>query len=117
MAAVGLSTPLLDHTRRAVNFAVDLKGGVARLGAVRELDLDVVIGIAAGSVVTDVVHEKEVLFQLWGDAVIQADHARDQAAPGQIVVTQRIKEQLADNFTFTGLEGAGRHDLWILTEA
>lgn len=116
MAAVGLSTPLLDHMRRAVEFARDIKAEVARISAVREIDLGVVVGIGAGTVISDVTHDVEVVFQLWGEAVIQADFARDCGTPGQIVVTQPIRDQLADTFAFTPLEVPGRVALWSLAD-
>lgn len=116
MAAVGLSAPLLDHMRRAVEFARDVQRDVARISAVRELDLSVVAGISAGTVITDLVHDKEVLFQLWGEAVIQADHARDRGRRGEIIVTQGIRDQLADGYAFERVEDTDDIALWTLVD-
>ncbi|TDJ37968.1 MAG: HAMP domain-containing protein [Gammaproteobacteria bacterium] len=116
MAAVGLSAPLLDHMRRAVEFARDVQGAVARLSAVRELDLNLAIGIAAGTVVTDVAHNQEVLFQLWGEAVIQADYARDQAGRGEILVTQSVRDQLSDSYEFQRVDDADGVALWAVAD-
>jgi class 3 adenylate cyclase len=116
MGAVGLSAPLLDHMRRAVEFARDVQGDIARISAIRELDLSVTIGIAAGTVVTDVAHNQEVLFQLWGEAVIQADYARDRAGHGEILVTQSVRDQLADSYNFQRVDDTERVALWTLTD-
>jgi class 3 adenylate cyclase len=116
MGAVGLSAPLLDHMRRAVEFARDVQGDIARISAIRELDLSVTIGIAAGTVITDVAHNQEVLFQLWGEAVIQADYARDRAGHGEILVTQSVRDQLSDSYNFQRVDDTERVALWTLTD-
>jgi class 3 adenylate cyclase len=102
--------------RRAVECARDLQGDIARISAIRELELGLVVGIGAGTVVTDVEHDKEVLFHLWGEAVIQADHARDHGQPGDIVVTQVVRDQLGDSYEFQRLEGTDRVALWTLAD-
>jgi class 3 adenylate cyclase len=103
--------------RRAVEFARDVQADVARISAVRELDLSLAIGIAAGTVVTDVAQNQEVLFQLWGEAVIQADYARDRAGQGQILVTQSVRDQLSDSYEFQRVEDTDHVVLWTLADA
>ncbi|MGI9328325.1 MAG: adenylate/guanylate cyclase domain-containing protein, partial [Pseudomonadales bacterium] len=115
MAAVGLSSPALDHMRRAVVFAGEMRSAVAQIGAEYEVQLDLRVGISAGSVVTDVVHHNELLFHLWGEAVVQADHALDRATNNQIIVTQPVHEKLTQGFRFERLEG-GPIPLWCLQE-
>jgi class 3 adenylate cyclase len=114
MAAVGLSTPALDHMRRAVEFAAEMRDAVGRIGNEYEVNLSLSLGIGAGTVVTDVVHGEELLFHLWGEAVIQADHALDKASDGQIVVTQAVYDKLADSYQFTQLPAAHPIPLWAL---
>jgi class 3 adenylate cyclase len=103
--------------RRAVEFARDVQADVARISAARELDLSLAIGIAAGTVVTDVEHNQEVLFQLWGEAVIQADYAKDRAGQGQILVTQSVRDQLSDNYEFQRVDNTDHVVLWTLGDA
>ncbi|MCZ6710647.1 MAG: HAMP domain-containing protein [Gammaproteobacteria bacterium] len=114
MGAVGLSAPVLDHMRRAVEFAGELRDAVERIGNEYEMPLSLRLGISAGPVVTDVVHDEELLFHLWGEAVIQADHARDRASNGQIVVTQVLYDKLADSYRFARLPAEEPIPLWSL---
>ena len=114
MAVVGLSTPVLDHMRRAVEFASEMRDAAERIGKEYDLDLSVGQGIGAGPVVTDVLHDEELLFYLWGDPVIQAKYAMDRAANGQIVVTQTLYDKLEDNYRFVRVPGEDSIPLWAL---
>jgi len=114
MAAVGLSAPLLDHMQRAVEFARDLKRAVALASQELDAGLELIVGIASGPVITNVRHDKEVVFQLWGEAVIRADDARDRAEPGQIVVGDEIRTALQSRYRFERLAGEDPHLLWVL---
>jgi class 3 adenylate cyclase len=116
LAAVGLSSPLLDHMPRAVEFARELRTSVANIAQAYELKLDLIVGISAGPVVTNVSHGRELMFQIWGEAVIEADFARDEAERGQIVVNDAIREALADKYRFERMAGERAVALWILTE-
>ena len=113
MAAVGLSAPLLNHTQRAMEFARELRTAVARIAQIEEAKLELLVGISAGPVITNVVHEEELLFQLWGEAVINADYARDHAAPGQIVVTDNVREYLQEKYTFVRVDQPSDITLWV----
>ncbi len=115
LAAVGLSSPLLDHMPRALEFARDLRSLVANIAQAYELKLDLIVGISAGPVITNVSHDKELMFQIWGEAVIEADFARDEAERGQIVVNQAIRDALADRYQFERMAGERAVALWILT--
>jgi class 3 adenylate cyclase len=116
MAAVGLSSPLLDHMSRAVEFARDLRSAVERIAQIENADLQLMVGISAGPVITNVVHEDDLLFHLWGEAVINADHARDQASLGQIVVTDDVKEALVNKYSFSEVSAPGPLSLWALAD-
>ncbi len=114
MAAVGLSSPLLDHSQRALDFARALRGAVALTAQAHGLSLQLIVGIADGPVVTNIVHDRELVFNLWGEAVIQADHARDCAAAGQIVVTNSVKQVLEARHEFERVSAEGPEMLWSL---
>ena len=116
LAAVGLSSALLDHMPRAVEFARELQKSVANIAQAYELKLDLIVGISAGPVVTNVSHDRELMFQIWGEAVIEADFARDEAERGQIVVNDAIRDALANRYRFEQLPGERSIALWILTE-
>jgi len=116
MAAVGLSTPLLDHVQRAIEFARELRAAVARIGVQFEAELNVVIGISSGPVITNVVYQDNLLFHLWGTAVVNADHAHDVAELGQIVVTADVCDTLAKKYQFRPVSGQENPPLWVLID-
>ncbi len=116
LAAVGLSSPLLDHIPRAAAFARELRDTVATIAQSHEVKLDLIVGISAGPVITNLSHDRELMFQIWGEAVIEADFARDEAELGQIVVTGTVREALADRYRFERMAGEKVVGLWILAD-
>ncbi|MCZ6887888.1 MAG: HAMP domain-containing protein [Gammaproteobacteria bacterium] len=116
LAACGLSAPILDHAKRTAAFACDLKRIVARVNAERAIGVDIIVGIGTGPVVADAARRDRFVFHLWGDAVIQADHARDRAQRGQILVTPAVRDKLTDLYEFCALDTGAELQLWELNE-
>ena len=79
-AVAGFSQPLLDHARRAAEFALDARSIVRDFNMVSSAHLGLTVGICAGPVIADVMGQDQLQFQSWGAAVIDADHAMDCAA-------------------------------------
>ena len=103
LAVTGLSQPLLDHMRRTVEFARAARTIVAAFNGDKGAHLGLTVGIGSGPVVADVMGQGQFLFQLWGAAVIDADHAMDCGGINQIVVTRTVRDGLADQYTFAPL--------------
>ena len=117
MAACGLCTPLLDHTRRAIDFARDMHRTVRRFNAEHDVDLLLTVGISAGPVVAGIVGRDKFIYDLWGETVMQADLARKQGPPGSIVVTTAVRDKVKDLYSFSRLETADTGiPLWCLSE-
>jgi class 3 adenylate cyclase len=117
MAACGLCTPLLDHTRRAIDFARELHRAVRRFNAEHALDLRLTVGISAGPVVAGIVGRDKFIYDVWGETVLQADLARKQASPRSIVVTTAVRDKVEDLYSFRRLETADTGiPLWCLSE-
>jgi class 3 adenylate cyclase len=103
LAVVGLSQPLLDHMRRGVEFALAIRQIVANFDREKDAHLSVTVGLGSGPVVADAMAQGQFLFQLWGAAVIAADHAMDSGADNDIVVTRTVRDGLVDQFKFDPL--------------
>ena len=117
MAACGLCTPLLDHTRRAVDFAREIQRLGKRFNAEHSLDLRLTVGISAGPVVAGIVGRDKFIYDVWGETVLQADLARKQGSAGSIVVTTAVRDKIEDLFDFQELESADIGiPLWCLSE-
>ncbi len=77
--------------------------------------LGLTVGIGSGPVIADVMGHGQFLFQLWGAAVIAADHAMDCGAVNDIVVTRAVRDGLADQYTFKPLQASTSDvPLWTL---
>jgi class 3 adenylate cyclase len=118
MAACGLCTPLLDHTRRAIDFAREIHRTVRRFNVEHSLKLRLTVGISAGPVVAGIVGRDKFIYDVWGETVLQADLAREQGSPGSIVVTAAVHDKVEDLYSFERLEtGDTGIPLWCLNEA
>ena len=75
------------------------------------------VGIGSGPVIADVMGQGQVQFQLWGAAVIAADHAMDCGGIDDIVVSRSVRDGLADQYTFKPLEmSESGVPLWTLVD-
>ncbi|MCB1701630.1 MAG: adenylate/guanylate cyclase domain-containing protein [Pseudomonadales bacterium] len=117
LAVTGLSLPLLDHMQRTAEFARSAREIVKSFNAEKHSQLGVTIGIGSGPVIADVTGRGQFLFQLWGAAVIAADHAMDCGETNDIIVTRTVRDGLADQYNFIPFEVAGSDvPLWKLVE-
>jgi class 3 adenylate cyclase len=116
LAVTGLSQPLLDHMRRSIEFALAARAIVMSFNREKNAELGLTVGIGSGPVIADVMGEGQYLFQLWGAAVIAADHAMDSGAINDIVVTRNVRDGLADQYAFKPLEAPGGVALWVLID-
>ncbi len=103
LAVTGLSQPLLDHMRRTAQFALAARAIVLDFNRERATHLGLTVGVGSGPVIADAMGHGQFLFQLWGAAVIAADHAMDCGAVNEIVVTRAVRDGLADQYTFKPL--------------
>ena len=93
MAVCGLSVARLDHTKRTVEFAIEMRRVVERFNASHDLGggrrLSVRVGLNAGPVTAGVVGTRKFLYDLWGDTVTIADDLRNAAPPDSVRVTAK----------------------------
>ena len=117
LAVTGLSLPLLDHMRRTVEFARSARGIVMSFNREKGASLGLTVGIGSGSVIADVTGHGQLQFQLWGAAVIAADHAMDCGGIDDIIVTREVYDGLVDQYQFVSLDVTGsKIPLWKLVE-
>jgi class 3 adenylate cyclase len=114
LAATGLSQPLLDHRRRSVDFAIAARRIVHVFNREANARLGVTVGIASGPVVVDAMGRGQFMFQLWGTAVIAADHAMDCGDTDEIIVDRSVYDGLRDQYEFVPVERSDEVPLWKL---
>jgi class 3 adenylate cyclase len=100
MAACGLSTPRLDHARRAVEFALEMARIVERLSREHGRELALRVGLASGPVVAGIIGRNKFLYDVWGETVNRASRARSAAGRGELCVTPEVHEKLHDLYPF-----------------
>lgn len=101
-AVCGVSRPVLDHAPRSVGFALAARDAVDELSAGR---LTARGAVASGPVSTGLAARTGLLYDVWGDAVVDAERLARSTAPGTVVVSDVVHDQLPRDFVVTG--GAG----------
>ena len=94
MAVAGAPTPRPDHAEAALAFARSLLRAVADWRTANELDLQVRIGLASGSVVGGVIGRRRIVFDLWGATVNTAARMESSGLPGRIQLAASTRERL-----------------------
>lgn len=95
-AACGLSRLYLDHTVRALTFAVEARDAIRSVGtdASAGLDLaaslDLAAGVACGPMTVGLAGASRLLYDLWGETVSTAHYLARTARPGQVLVTGAV---------------------------
>ena len=104
IAACGLDTPYLDHSRRAVDFAQEMRIIVKRFNVGHKLNLALAVGISTGPVVAGIVGRNKFIYDVWGETVLQADRAHETASSGEIIVTEPVRDMVKDLYSFSRVE-------------
>jgi len=100
MAVSGLSVPRLDHTKRVIDFAIEMIRIVQRFNQTHQTQLKTSIGINAGPVTAGIVGRSKFIYDLWGDTVNLA-HCMQRDGQGDTVqVTEPVYSQLKDFYDF-----------------
>jgi guanylate cyclase len=119
MVAAGVPTPRSDHAHALAQMALDMQAAMRSVDEVRELGLELRIGINSGPVVAGVIGRKRFLYDLWGDAVNTASRMESHGTSGRIQITRATKELLEDEFVCEprgtiSLKGKGETETWYL---
>lgn len=119
MAVSGLSVPRLDHSKRVVDFAIEMVQIVQRFNQTRQTQLQARIGVNSGPVVAGIVGRSKFIYDLWGDTVNIAHRMQVKGRGDSIQVTTSVYEQLQDFYDFGQngqLEGGekGSLETWLI---
>jgi class 3 adenylate cyclase len=116
IATCGLHTPHLDHSHRAVDFAIEMQHIVKRFDAKYRLNLSLTVGIGAGDVVAGIVGRNKFIYDIWGETVLQTDRALEKGQAGQIIVTNPVRDKVRDFYHFESLSAEDIPlPLWLLS--
>jgi class 3 adenylate cyclase/tetratricopeptide (TPR) repeat protein/ABC-type dipeptide/oligopeptide/nickel transport system ATPase component len=99
LAAFGVPRAHEDDPERAVRAALDMVEGITKVGRAERLDLGISVGIHTGEVVVGGISVGDRLdFTAFGDAVNTASRLQNVAGFDEILVSQRIQQQVRHAF-------------------
>ena len=121
MAVAGVSQPQADHLRRLARMALRPPDLVERLSAHHGVDLKIRVGIAGGPVMAGVIGTDKFSYDVWGETVNLASPLESHGLPGEIQVSDAVREALSDRFVFEPrraieVKGVGPLETWLLKE-
>jgi adenylate cyclase len=119
MAVAGVSQPQSDHLARLARMALRLPELVGRLSAAHGVDLRIRIGIASGPLMAGVIGADKFSYDVWGETVNLASRLESHGLPGEIQVSDAVRQALGDSFQFeprgaVEVKGVGRIETWLL---
>jgi adenylate cyclase len=121
MAAAGAPQARADHAEAAIGFGRALLAEVANWRAANDLDLQVRVGLASGSVVGGVIGKRRILFDLWGDTVNTAARMESSGVAGRIHLAASTHDLLADGHSFeerrVDVKGLGEMTTFLLADS
>lgn len=112
-------TPGSSTAAALARAALDMRRATGELLRPDGAPVGIRIGLAAGSAVAGVVAQKKFGYDVWGDAVNLASRVESACEPGDILVTDALRNALGGDFVFDGrrdvdLKGKGVVTLWSL---
>lgn len=119
LAVAGVSREQPDHLTRLARMALLLPELVERLSAAHGVDLRIRAGIASGPLMAGVIGSDKFSYDVWGETVNLASRLESHGLPGEIQVSDAVRQALSGGFAFEprGLiqvKGVGRLHTWLL---
>jgi class 3 adenylate cyclase len=104
MAVCGLSVSRLDSDKRSIDCALEMLGHVRRFNYERGLNLDLRIGINTGDLISGIVGKSRYVYDVWGETVNIAHRLKSHCPPGNILVSEYVRDRLSDLYEFEPFE-------------
>ncbi|UZO79840.1 HAMP domain-containing protein [Aquimarina sp. ERC-38] len=100
-AACGLFEPRLDHAKRIVQFALEIKQLLAQINLNRKLDLQMKTSVHTGNVMAGIVGTDKFSFDVWGETINYLFTMNHKTQDISLVLSEEVTERLSDLYTFT----------------
>ena len=132
MAVSGLSVPRIDHTKRVVDFAINMvrilhsfnreitsSETLKKAMGEQKTQLKIRIGINSGEVIAGIVGRSKFIYDLWGDTVNIAHQLQMEGVGNEIHVTEAVYSCLVDLYEFKSISdveiaGKGKVAIWSI---
>jgi class 3 adenylate cyclase len=96
MAASGLITPRLDYARRMTEYATKMFEVVDLFNHRYKTNLALSVGIDAGEVMAGIVGKHKFVYDIWGEAVNDANRISHEAQANTLRISKIVYEQLTN---------------------
>jgi len=103
-AACGLHTPVLDHVKRMVDFAINARQIIKGFNINNNLDFHIRCCLHSGEVIAGVVGTQSFNYVMWGPTVTQLFRMASIRIPDSIFVSESVFEKVEENFSFTKVD-------------
>jgi len=115
LASCGVITPRLDSTHRSVDFALEMRRIIDRFNTQTSHELGVRVGVNTGNVISGLVGQSSLVYDMWGAAVSLAYQMHTGAPQPGIYVSSQVYEAMRDvrQFTPAGTISVGGTDQTI----
>lgn len=100
LAVCGLSVPRIDHTKRAMDFAIGAIQATQVFNRANRTNLSLDIGLHSGPVTAGVVGKTKFLYELWGETITIARAIHSSPDQNIIQVTEEVYETLIGLYNF-----------------
>jgi class 3 adenylate cyclase len=101
LASCGVITPRLDSIHRSVDFALEISRIIERFNGQTRHELGLRVGINTGNVVSGLVGESSLVYDMWGAAVSLAYQMHSGIPQPGIYVSSGVYEAMRDTRQFT----------------
>ena len=101
LASCGVIVPRLDSTHRSIDFAIEMQRIVERFNNQKGRELRLRVGINIGNVVSGLVGQSSLAYDMWGAAVSLAYQMHSGAPQPGIYVSSEVYEAMRDVRHFT----------------
>ena len=119
MAVAGVPEHHPDHAQRAAEMAIVMLDDSRSTAAGISQGLELRVGMDSGPVVAGVIGKRKFSYDIWGDTVNVASRMESAGLPGQIQVTERLRNRLEDRYLFEArgmisVKGKGKMPTYFL---
>jgi adenylate cyclase len=118
MLVAGATEPRADHLALALDAALAARDRLSR-HRLAGVPIRVRMGLDTGPAIAGVVGHSRFSYDVWGDAVNTASRMESHGLPGEIHVTERVRDLACDQYEFTSrglidVKGLGEMETFLL---
>ncbi len=121
MVVGGIPEPNPRHIHEAALMAREMQRTVTSYTGYAGRSFSIRVGMNVGPVIAGVIGTSKFIYDLWGDTVNVASRMEAQGVPGEVQVTEAVRNRLADRFHVTErgklyIKGRGEMTAFLLGE-